>query len=480
MSSALAKSPPARPRAAEPHRLSPAECGADAAPDGRWSAVFGVRFAVLALAGLATLAPAWWNPRFALLMLLWDVLLLLAWAVDLARLPATVRVRRRWLGALAVGRPSALEYVLAHESEATLHVELADDLDEGLAATAPEAAFTVPAGTRVEGLVGTVEGGARVPLTPAARGDHHGRAVRLRVQSSLGLAQRRLRAELPQVVRVYPDLGDPGAITLAALRTRQMELERRRQRLAGVRREFEALRDWRDGDELRDVCWPATARRNRLVSKQWRAERSQTVWLVVDAGRLMGARVGERSRLDVAADAALRLARVAEAAGDRVGLLVYGRRVQQRLAPGHGRAHRRALLDALALAARETSEADHMGAALQVLARQKQRALVVWITDVAETAGTPDVIEGARQVARRHLLLFLALAHRELADAAAAPPDDLDTMWRRAAALELSTRREALLRALRQRGARVAEAEPGALATVAINGYLEAKERSRL
>jgi uncharacterized protein (DUF58 family) len=464
--------------AGEPSRLAPRAVSADAVVAGALPFGFGRRFLVLFACGLAWLAPAWWDARFAWLVPLWDALLLLAWALDLRRLPGTgeLRLTRRWLGPLALGRETAVTLELEHRAATALRADLIDDLPVGVTAVPPRLELRAPAAPPA----GVTRALGRTPLRPRTRGDQRVGRVSARLESALGLAQRRLAFDLAQTVRVYPPLPADEGLSLAALRSRQLELERRRQRFAGVRREFEALRDWRDGDEPRDVCWPASARRNRLVSKQWRAERSQTLWIVIDAGRLMGARAGDRSRLDVAVDAALRLARVATAAGDRVGLLVYGRAVRQRVLPGRGRVHQRALLEALAVATREPFEADHLRAAEALLGRQKQRALVVWITDVAETAGVPDVIESAVHVARRHLVLFLAMAHREIAAVAAATPADVDAMYRRAAAQELATRREALLRGLRLHGAMVVEAEPGAVATRAINGYLQAKERSRL
>ncbi len=472
----------ARTGGAEPHRLVPPEVEGEVRPLGMLPFAFGRRFLVLLAFGFAWLAPAWWSPHFGWAFVAWDALLLAAWLVDFLRLPGggELRVRRSWAGPLVLGRPVEVTLAVEHEARTPLRMTLVDGVPVALADVPPVLELRVPAAHWRAGALVRSRGAIPCELTPGARGDHAFEPTTVLVESPLRLAQRRLVARLPQVVRVFPELDDGVRGSLAAIRTRQQELARRRQRIAGQRREFEALRDWRDGDELRDVCWPATARRNRLVSKLWQAERSQTLWLVIDAGRLMGARVGDRSRLDVAVDAALRLARVAMAAGDRVGQLVSGRRGQQRVAPGAGRAHLQALLHALALAAREPGEADHLRAAEELLGHQRQRALVAWITDVSETAGTPDVVEGARHVARRHLLMFLALAHRELTTLAATTPEDVPAMYRRAAAQELALRRETLLRSLRQRGAMVLESEPGALATVAINGYLEAKERSRV
>ena len=114
------------------------------------------------------------------------------------------------------------------------------------------------------------------------------------------------------------------------LRSRQIELQRRIFRQRGHGREFESLREFQPGDELRDICWTATARRSKLVTTVRQSERSQTIWTVVDCGRLMRARMDGRSKLDYAAETAMRLAQLANYGGDASALLAYGTRIQQR------------------------------------------------------------------------------------------------------------------------------------------------------
>ncbi len=152
------------------------------------------------------------------------------------------------------------------------------------------------------------------------------------------IAERWAIAPLTQTVRVYPNLEESKQDTIYLIRSRQIAMEKRHQRQRGQGREFESLREYREGDEWRDICWSATARRGKLISQVHRIERSQTVWIVLDAGRLLRARVLGLSKLDYAAGAALSLAQVALYSGDRVAMLAYGRRVQQRLPPGAGQA----------------------------------------------------------------------------------------------------------------------------------------------
>jgi len=259
--------------------------------------------------------------------------------------------------------------------------------------------------------------------------------------------------------------------------------EDRRQR--GQGREFESLREYREGDELRDISWTATARRHHLVTRVFQIERSQAVWLVLDAGRLLRAKVAEPgripiSKLDYAANAALSLAQIAMHCGDRVGLLAYGRNIQQNLNAGRGPHQMRAIVEALAHIRGEAGEADHGRAVHTLLSEQKRRSLIVWITDFAETATTPEVLEFAMHMANRHLIVFAAMGQPDLNALAAATPETTGDMYRHVAALEIADRRSALLGALRQRGVLVLELMPGMLASSLVNQYMDVKERGLL
>jgi uncharacterized protein (DUF58 family) len=306
----------------------------------------------------------------------------------------------------------------------------------------------------------------------------------LRYQTMLGLAERWAVADVAGTVRVLPNLEQAKQQTLFLIRTRQVDLEQRRKRLRGVGRDFESLRDYRNGDELRNICWTATARRSKLITRVFQVERSQSVWIVLDAGRLMRSQIVQAgtalrlSKLDYAVDAALALAQVAMHSGDRVGLLAYGRLVQQNLNANRGASHLRSIVESLALVRSEPYEADHGRAAHTLLSEQKRRCLIVWITDLAESAGTPDVVEYALQLRRRHLVLFAALGQPDLNDLAARRPESEEEMFRYIAAIEIVQRRELLLRRLRQQGVLALELMPGVLSSSIVNQYLDIKDRS--
>lgn len=352
-----------------PRPLEPPAIEAAARKRGRFGFGAGPRFLLLAGAGLAWIIPALWNSTFLRAMLLWDGLLILAFLADWFRLPHPRRltVRREWRSALSISLQSSLSLSVANTSGIALQIIAIDELPPSTWHKLKAVSLTVPARTKRS---------AALDYTPGTRGDLRTGKVFLRYQSAFKLAERWAVADLEQTVRVYPNFEHARKSAVYLARSRQIELQMRMMRLRGMGSDFETLREFREGDELRNVCWTAAARRGKLVSKTFRVERSQAVWIVLDCGRLMRARTDGYSKLDRAVDAALCLAQLALYSGDRVGLLAYGRSVNHRVVPGRGAAQMRHIVEQLAVIHDEVPEADHVRAAASLLSMQKQRGLI--------------------------------------------------------------------------------------------------------
>lgn len=453
--------------------LVPAAVSARAVPGRRWPWAFTPRSLWLLLLGVLLVLPLWLDRRLLIVMAAWDVAVLAAWIVDLRRLPVpgALSIRRSWTAPPALAVRQLVHLELTNDGDAPIAAWLTDMAPPLLRPVPCELSARVAARdtSRVE-----------YDVTPSARGDLEMGIVAVRYRGTLGLAERWAIAPVGQPVRVYPDVTEAARETLALIRARQIAVEKRRARAFGLGRDFESLREFQEGDEMRDVCWTATARRGRLVTRTYQPERSQTVWIVVDAGRLMRAREGAHTRLDRAVNAAFALARVASGAGDRVGLLAYGRAAQQRVAPARGAPHLRRILEALATVRGDAVEADHVRAAGAIMIAQKRRALVVWLTDVAETAAVPEVIESAARMVPRHVLLFAVSRPTELARLAGRVPADARDLYRVMAAQEMVERRARLLGDLRQRGALAVEVPSTELTSVVVDRYLGVKERNLL
>jgi uncharacterized protein (DUF58 family) len=456
-----------------PRPLAPASMEAQTQRRGRFGGGAGPRLFVLAGVGLAWLIPALWNPTYFYALVIWDCVLFLAFLLDWLRLPgpSALQVRRDWHNSLSIKVASAVTISITNPTNRGLRIDTMDELAPSPWHALRWLGVTVPAHTTES---------VTQHFAPGERGDVQVGRVYLRFRSSFDMAERWAIADLSQTVRVYPNFEHAGKHSVYLARSRQIELQMRLMRLRGSGSDFESLRDYREGDEIRNICWTATARRGKAVAKTFRVERSQAVWLVLDCGRLMRTRSQGYTKLDRAVDAALVLSQLALYSGDRVGLLAYGRALNQRVLPGRGAAQLRHLVEQLAVVRTEAPEADHIRAAATLLSFQKQRGLVIWITDLAETAMTPEVIDAAGQLLSRHLVLFIVIAQTEVNRQAALAPDNPQQMYRTVAAQELVFRRELLLGRLREHGALCLEVAPHQLSAAVLNQYLSIKERNRI
>src|ERR1019366_3000786 len=299
-----------------------------------WLCGLTTRSVSLLIVGFVWLVPGFWDPRLSYAMPAWDVLVLLAALLDGLRLPQAgdLVAGRSWSNAPSLDSETEIELPLENQGKVIVECRLVVAL--------PPALVLEPAPHRLTAFP-RVPASVRYRVEPQERGDWKTGWLYVRYRSPLGLAERWAKAPLIQTVRVYPALrtGEEQQIFLA--RSRQIDLQLRQARQRGLGRDFESLREYREGDDLRDICWTATARRGSPITRQYQTERSQPVWIVLDCGRLMRARVASvaqgavafpakdrqgrvHSKLDHACTTAVALAQLALFSGDRVGLLAYG------------------------------------------------------------------------------------------------------------------------------------------------------------
>ena len=448
------------------------------------------RALVLLVAGCLLAIPGFFHPRWIWAMVAWDGLVLLLTIFDAAILPAPdkITVERRFDNSPVLGERTTVTVEVTQESNQILEMRVIDALHPALDA--------MPVAKRV---LAYPRDPARVSIecTPNTRGDVTLGEVFLRYRGALRLAERWASADLAQNIRVYPPMErSPEDTQLYLLRIRQIALQKRRLRLRGLGREFESLREYQSGDEVRNIAWPATARRGKLITREFTTERSQQVWIVLDAGRLSRTafevrRKGTKAlgdedviltvtQLDQASGAAVALAQAVMQAGDKAALLVYGRGIQQQLLPSAGAGHLRQFVDSLSQARAEGAEANHLSAAARLKHLQRRRGLILWITELADSARRPEVVDAAVDLARRHLVLLVVLGHPELRELAEREPENVEQMFVSTAATEILERRREILARLRAQGVLVVETTPGTVKADAINEYLEVKARGLL
>lgn len=413
--------------------------------------------------------------------LIWPMLALDVAVVLLAALDALlsrkrlVQIERRAPRVMSIGKPNAVELEVRSLASRKLSVEIMQDLFDGATPDGLPIKLELPPRGRVQ---------ARYRVVPGRRGAHELGDHFVRYFSPLGLWIRQLRIHHRSPIKVYPDIQAVRAFELMAMKDRDVAGVRASRRRGGES-EFERLREYRRGDEFRSIDWRATARNNKLIAREYQLERNQNVLFLLDAGRLMTAEAQGLSLFDHAINATLMLSHVASRAGDQVGLLAFSDTIKSYApcAGGSGAASR--IVQAAYHLHPDITETNYAAAIEQLGIRVKKRTMVVLFTQVVDDVAAQELLKLLRGLLPRHLPLLVplrdvevdALAFGQTADTASgvgAGP------FVRAAAAELVSFRDRLLRELKKRGAHVLDCTPAELTPSLINRYLEIKARHLL
>lgn len=389
-------------------------------------------------------------------------------AILLSRTP-TPSVTRELARSMSLGESHTITVRLDATAERPVEVELHHD--------------SPPTG-EVDGLPRTVvlepERWIAVPWTlrPTERGTFTLRWVDLRITGPFRLLRQRRRVPLVDEVRVYPNFRAVSRYALLALddRTAQLGVHTRRRRGQGL--EFLQLREYREGDPLRQIDWGAVSRRGQLISREYREEQNQQVVFLLDCGRRMRQRDGDLSFFDRVLDAVLLVSYVALRQGDAVGATTFSG-ADRHLPPRKGRATLNGLLSGLFDLQPTTAPSDFAEATSRLATRQKRRALVIVVTNLRDDdAGElPLAIAPLR---RRHLVLVASLRPPTIDATLHAPVDGIRDAVRVCAAHDYASAREATLKRVKGRGVHTLDVPPSKLPVALVNKYLEIKRAGLL
>jgi uncharacterized protein (DUF58 family) len=408
-------------------------------------------------------------------MLLTDLALVVAVWIDATCAPVPgspgLRVLRDAPPAFSVGRAAEVTYRWVNGTRRPARLRLREVRPDLLGGTQAPRRIAVP-------RLG--EARETVLVVPVRRGRERGGGFVVDAVGPLGLGRRRRRVELPWDVAVYPPLVTVRLHTSVAQAQRRREQGSTPLRQIGEGRLFESLREWVPGDDLRHIDWKATARRRKVITRQYEAERRQQVLLVLDTGRLLTADIAGVSRLDYVVQAALELAYAAVQHDDNVGVMAFAAGVQHFVAPRRGRLAVKRVLDVLAVVEPTLVEPDYPGAFRYLAARNRKRALTVLFTDVIDRFASEALVANVASLRPRHLPLAVTLKNPELEHVAALRPATAHDAFRKAAAEELLRARDEALGHMRRAGVLVLDVPPDRAAQAVVAKYLELKRRGRL
>lgn len=413
------------------------------------------------------------SPVLALVAILYHAGLAVIVTRDIAILPAAsgFNARRVMPEPFSLGEPEEVKVIVANPRAAALKARLADH--------APPELHPAP-----RELDGTFDRSGTVTLAYATasprRGAYRFGAIDLQVWREGGWWRRQVRLPLPHEVAVFPNVVAIKRVQLTLRRGLRALAGQRRARPPGASTAFAGLREYVRGDDARRVSWSATARRDFPVVVEVEAERGQQVMIALDCGRLMTAPAGELDKLDHAVNAALMLAWVAQAHGDRVGLMTFDDRVTGFMKPDRGSAQLHLMTEALYALKPSYVEPDFGHALTHLALRVGRRSMVVILTDVQDPNASRELVAHCLRLATRHLVLVVSMSDPEVLSARDAPVTTSARAYQWAAAEEfIATRRESF-ELLRRGGVLGLDVVAGSLSPALVERYLELKERALL
>ncbi|WLT31941.1 DUF58 domain-containing protein [Geothrix sp. PMB-07] len=416
----------------------------------------------LAASVWARLMPVWRICGWVLLGFLLLDLLLTLW-------PKQLSGAREAPSSLALGEWREIRVRLRNPSRFPLHVELFDHHPSDFDSRGLPSEHHLPAQGFLE---------QPYQVRPTARGQRAFGPIQVRLRTSLGLWARLLSLPAPLPVRVFPDFAAVARYALLATDQRLSMLGILKRPRRGEGLDFHQLREFRQGDTLRQVDWKASARSRKLISREYQDERDQQVVFLLDCGRRMkpldeldGTELGH---FDQALNALFLLSYVALKQGDAVGVTTFAEDHPRTVAPHKSLATLERLFQELFDVQPTTHAPDYLAAAERFLKQFRKRSLVVFITNLRDEEDA-TLLPALKLLRGRHLVMLANLREGVVDGLLAQPVHDVEAALDHAAAHDYMARRRALFQHIHHQGVGVLDVSPAKLPTALVNRYLELK-----
>ncbi|WP_445181175.1 DUF58 domain-containing protein [Pseudomonas sp. McL0111] len=387
-------------------------------------------------------------------------------AVRLRRLPSP-RVTRQMPGNLALGRWGEVHLQVSHEFAEPLRIELFDHVPDGL--NTEDLPLTVELQPGQHSQISYL-------LRPLKRGHFLFEQCEINLPSPLGLWSGKRLLPVQDSTRVYPDFARLYGGELLAVDNWLSRLGVRQRQRRGQGQEFHQLREFREGDSLRQIDWKATARQRTPIAREYEDERDQQIIFLLDCGRRMRSQDDELSHFDHALNACLLLTYVALRQGDAVGLSTFACEQPRHLAPVKGTAQLNVILNTVYDLDSSKRSSDYQTIIHRVLMQQKRRALVVIVTNLREEADDEALLIAVKRLSSKHLVLIASMREQFLTATRNTPVQTLPEALDYCATIRYCNARNQLNDRLRKLGLLVVDVEPTELGPDLVTTYLNIKK----
>ncbi|MCD5995222.1 DUF58 domain-containing protein [Pseudomonas sp. CDFA 602] len=401
------------------------------------------------------------------LLTLAGVSILDGWRAGLLPSP---RLQRHLPGSMTLDRWHAIQLDLQYDGTAATRARVFDHLPHGLESGQLPQSIMLPA-------KGTAQIGYR--LRPLSRGNFTFEQCEIELHSPLRLWSTRRYLPLPDTTRVYPDFTRVYGGQLLAVENWLSQLGVRQLQRRGLGLEFNQLREFREGDSLRQIDWKATARQRAPIAREYQDERDQQIIFMLDCGRRMRSQDGDFSHFDHALNACLLLSYVALRQGDAVGLTTFAGEQNRYLSPVKGPSQLNRMLNTVFDLQTTQRPADYGAAVRQLLTRQKKRALIVLVTNVRDE-DDEELMMSVKQLGRQHRVLVASLREEVLDRLRHSPVETYEQALVYCGSVNFVNARHSLHERLIAHGVNVLDARPGELGAQLVNRYMSWKKAGTL
>lgn len=317
-------------------------------------------------------------------------------------------------------------------------------------------------------------------LRPVKRGEYSFGAVNIYVKSPVKLLKRRYQFSQDKMVPVYPSFLQMREYELMAISNRLTELGVKRIRKIGQSQEFEQIRQYVQGDEIRTINWKATARRNELMVNAYQDEKSQNIYCLIDKGRVMKMPFEGLSLLDYAINASLVLSNIALYKQDKAGLMTFSDKVGQTLQADKKSGQLSKILDILYKQKTRYLETDYESLYIHTKAHIRQRSLLILFTNFETLSSMRRQLPYFRQIAKNHLLIVVFFENTELRSLLNSEASNTEAIYLKTIAEKYFYEKQQIVRELSQYGIQSLLTAPQNLTVNTVNKYLEMKARGMI
>jgi len=302
----------------------------------------------------------------------------------------------------------------------------------------------------------------------------------LRYRSRLRLLNLQVRFKEKDSIKIYPDISIIKESPFATRKNLALEIGLKKMKFRGTGSEFKNLREYIPGDEIRKIDWKASARKNKPITKVYDLEKNNDVIFALDTGRLMQSKIDKLTKLDHAVNAAVMGSYISLQAEDRVGIVSFGRNVDNFIPPTKGEKQISSILDEL-YAIKPNNEQSMLHKFIRFIMRnQKKRSLIVIFTDWAELEEGTDLLTDLIDASKKHLFMFLSVRDPWIREIINKDIDSEDDIYKKVATYKIWQERKALVRKLNQAGINTFDLDPNELTPTLINKYIEIKAMNKI